>query len=277
MRSQNRRFIWPTAAIAVASLACSLLPFGLGGQDNDSRIATLEAELKDARAEATAEAQADITAEPTPQTILYDDFESESDAFSLGENASVHEGALYLGPYEECANDVANFDQPVDCMVVCEACGGRLSDYHLKVNFAFEDGLSDREFGVILRLVDLNANGLLDREDYLLALGFDIFDNLWQVYLHEPDKIDPWDRVASGKAGFLQAGRMNELEVSVTQDGGLVEIRLNQRYLATLTGGKAEPGQHVVSPWFDSGAVGLIGLGRRVQARFDDFVLEAPE
>lgn len=277
MKERTRTLMGALALLAAAGLACSQLPFGLGGQDSDSQIATLEAELSDARAQATAEAEGAAPAEQVQQTILDEDFEGESNAFSLGEGASVYEGALHIGPYEECANDVANFDQPVDCLVVCEACGRALSNYHLKVNFTFEDGLSDREFGVILRLVDQNADGLLDREDYLIALGFNIFENLWQVYVHQPDKLDPWDRVAGGQAGFLQAGRMNELEVSVTEDGGLMDIRLNQRYLATLTGGKAEPGQHVIAPWVDSGAIGLIGLGRRVQARFDDFVLEAPE
>jgi len=69
---------------------------------------------------------------------------------------------------------------------------------------------------------------------------------------------------------------MNELEISVTEDGRLIEIRLNQRFLESLTGGEAEPSLRSVTPWFDSGAIGLIGLGRGVQARFDDFVLEAP-
>jgi len=266
------------SALAVGALACSLLPFGLGAQDSESRIATLEAQLQNARAEATAEAEnasaPDDSAEPA--MLLEDDFEGGSGTFLLGEGSSLDDGALFLGPYDECANDVANFDLPVDCMVVCETCGRGLSNYHLKVRFAFEDGLSDREFGVILRLLDQDVDGLLDREDYLLALGFNIFDNSWHVYLHEPDKLDPWSSVSSGQAGFLQAGRMNELEITVTEDGRLMEIRLNQRFLELLTGDEAEPGRRPVSPWFDSGAVGLIGLGRGVQARFDDFVLEAP-
>lgn len=281
MKPQKRRVPGlPMAALstlAIGVLACSLLPFGLGAQDSGSRIATLEAQLQGARAEATAEAKSasapDESAEPA--TLIEEDFEGESSGFLLGEGASLHDGALFLGPYDECANDVANFDLPVDCMVVCETCGRALANYHLKVRFTFEDGLSDREFGVILRLLDQDVDGLLDREDYLLALGFNIFDNSWHVYLHEPDKLDPWSSVSSGQAGFLQAGRMNELEITVTEDGQLMEIRLNQRFLELFTGGEAEPGQRPVSPWFDSGAIGLIGLGRGVQARFDDFVLES--
>ena len=128
---------------------------------------------------------------------------------------------------------------------------------------------------MILRLVDQDVDGLLDREDYLLALGFNIFENRWQVYLHEPDKLEPWRLVSSGQAGFLQVGRMNSLEITVTEGGRLMEIRLNERFLDLLTGGDPEPGQRQVTPWFDEGAVGFIGLGRGVQARFDDFSLEA--
>lgn len=261
------------SALALSSLTCSLL----GSQDADARIATLEAQLQEARAEATAEASnAAAPAGGAEQTtLLEEDFDSETGALLIGEGASLVNGALLLGPYEECANDVANFDQPVGCMVVCESCGRSLSNYHLRVSFTFEDGLSDREFGVILRLVDQDVDGLLDREDYLLALGFNIFENKWNVYLHEPDKLEPWRVVSSGQAGYLQPGRLNALEVSATDGGQLMEINLNERFLETLTGGDAEPGQRPVSPWSDAGAVGLIGLGRGVQARFDDFILES--
>ena len=279
MDNQSRRYSGAfLSALAVGVLGCSLLPFGLGSQDSSSQIGTLEAQLKDARAEATARAEGGAAPAESAelQPLLEEDFEGVSSAFLLGEGASIHDGALFLGPYDECANDVANFDLPVDCMVVCESCGPDLSNYHLKVKFTFEEGLSEREFGVILRLVDQDVDGLLDREDYLLALGFNIFEGSWQVYVHEPDKLEPWRSVAGGQGGFLQPGRMNELEITVTEDGRLMEIRLNQQLLELLTGGESDPGEHSVTPWSDSGSVGFLALGRGVQARFDDFILETP-
>jgi hypothetical protein len=271
------------SVVSLSAMTCSL-PFGLGEQDPDTRIATLEAELQGARSEATAQsatAPAEtvaVTTKTVAETtdLLEENFEGESTIFQLGEGEVLQDGVLILGPYEECANDVANFDQPVGCMVVCQTCGRDQTDYRLRVNFAFEEGLSDREFGVILRLVDEDSDGLLDREDYLLALGFNIFENRWRIYLHEPDRLEPWRRVASGAAGYLLPGRMNELEVTVTEGGQLMEIMLNERFLDRLTGVKAKPGERPVAPWVDSGAVGLIGLGRGVQARFDDFVLTSP-
>lgn len=276
----NQPKMWGAALVALTAVSLGAtscnVPFGLGGQDPDARIATLEAELQVARSEATAQVGA-APAERAPETTdLEEDFEGESTIFQLGEGEALQDGALILGPYEECANDVANFDEPVGCMVVCQVCGRDLTNYRLRVNFTFEDGLSDREFGVILRLVDEDVDGLLDREDYLLALGFNVFDNRWRIYLHEPDRLDPWRRVSSGAAGFLQPGRMNELEVTVTEGGQLMLIMLNERFLERLTGGKADPGQRPVAPWMDSGAVGLIGLGRGVQARFDNFVITSP-
>ncbi|MFQ5921664.1 MAG: hypothetical protein ACE5M4_02375 [Anaerolineales bacterium] len=263
------------SAVSLGAMTCSL-PLGLGGQDPDARIATLEAELQGARSEATAQAGTAPAERAAETTDLEEDFEGESTIFQLGEGEVLQDGALLLGPYQECANDVANFDEPVGCMVVCQDCGRDLTDYRLRVNFTFEDGLSDREFGVILRLVDEDVDGLLDREDYLLALGFNVFDNRWRIYLHEPDRLEPWRRVSKGKAGFLQPGRMNELEVTVTEGGQMMLIMLNERVLDRLTGGEPEPGQRPVAPWMDSGAVGLIGLGRGVQARFDNFVITSP-
>lgn len=270
----QKRNSHPAALLALTALALGVL--GCGRGDPEARIAALEAELREARAEATAEASGvDAPEEGAEEgTLVQEDFESESSAFSVGEGASLNDGALLVGPFEECANDVANFDAPVGCLVVCQTCGTALSNYHLTVSFAFEGGVSEREFGVILRLADADGDGLLDREDYLLALGFNVFENRWRVYLHEPDKLDPWRVVSSDLAGFLQSGRMNQLEVSVTDGGGLMEIRLNEQQLERLTGGQAEPGQRLVEPWIDAGAVGFIGLGRGVQVRFDDFLLE---
>jgi len=273
----NQLKMWGATAVALLTVSLGAascnLPFGAGEEEPDTRIATLEAELQGARSEATAQAgnvPDELAAETTD---LDEDFEGESSIFQLGENEVLQDGALILGPYQECANDVANFDEPVGCMVVCQECGSDLTDYRLRVNFTIEDGLSDREFGVILRLVDEDLDGMLDREDYLLALGFNIFENRWRIYLHEPDRLEPWSRVASGAAGFLLPGRMNELEVTVTEDGQLMLITLNERFLDRLTGDKAEPGERSVTPWIDSGAVGLIGLGRGVQARFDNFMI----
>jgi hypothetical protein len=280
MDIQRRRcgapFLASLSALAIGVLACSLLPFGLGGEDSDSEIATLEAQLQEARAEATARAERGAGSNETaePGTLLEDDFEEDSGAFLLGSGASVQDGSLFLGPYDECAKDVANFDLPVDCMVVCQACGREISDYQMRVKFTYEEGLTEREFGVIVRLADQDLDGLLDREDYLLALGFNIFEGTWNVYMHEADKIDPWRPVSGGPAGFLQAGRMNELEITATEVGRLMEIRLNQQLLELMTGGESDPGEHVISPWMDSGSIGFIALGRGVQARFDDFILE---
>jgi hypothetical protein len=264
------------SVLALGAITCNALPIGLGRQEPEARIATLESELREARRDATAEAEGGpAPAEDEREAgTVQEDFEGEATAFQLGEGAALDEGALLLGPFEECANDVANFDAPIGCIVVCETCGRTLSSYHMRVGFSFEDGLSDREFGVILRLADEDGDSLLDREDYLLALGFNIFENRWRVYLHEPDKLEPWRRVSSGQAGFLLPGRTNVLDVTVTDDGRRMEIRLNDRQLDLLTGGEAEPNERSVAPWIDAGAVGLIGLGRGVQARFDDFILE---
>lgn len=276
------RFRRPGAAIitlAILAMTCSPLPFGLGGsgQDAESRVATLEAELQEARETASAEAASEAEEPLLPSggggSLVEEDFEADTGTFLLDSGASIEDGALLIGPYESCANDVANFDEPVGCITVCEACGRTLSEYKLEVEFTFEDGLSDREFGVALRFVDEDGDSMLDRPDFLLALGFNIFENRWRIYLHEPEKIEPWRVIASDQAGFLRPGRMNQLEVLATESGSLMEIRLNDRFLARLTGDPPEPGQRLVEPWQDAGALGIIGLGRGVKARFDNFTL----
>ena len=266
----------PVAAMLVAAMACTTLPFGLGQPDPDDRVATLEAELQAARATAGAAPQADnqTTTQVAPVNAVAQDFTESADAFDLGEAARVEDGALLLGPYALCANDVANFDQPVGCLVICRECGRQLSDFRLSVDFTFEEGLSDREFGVILRWVDEDLDGTIDRPDYLLAIGFNIFDNRWRLYLHGPGEIEPWELVGQGEAGFLLPGRLNEFEAVATEGGQYMDLYLNGSRLTRITGGDCEPGERLVQPWVNAGAVGLLGLGRGVQARFDNFSVE---
>lgn len=265
------------AALALLAITCSPLPGGLfpGQGDAAGRVETLEAELQQARGTATSEAveEADEKSEARQTRHIEANFDENSGPFDLGPQVSVEDGGLLIGPYELCANDVGNFDEPVDCITVCQECGADLSEYELNIEFTFENGLTDREFGVVLRFVDENQDGMIDRPDYLLALGFNTFENRWRLYLHEPDRIEPWRVIASNQAGFLRPGRMNQLHVLASEGGQLFEVLLNERFLTRITGDPPEPGERLVQPWASSGSLGLIGLGRGVQARFDNFVL----
>jgi hypothetical protein len=211
----------------------------------------------------------------TPGDVIQDAFDQDLGTFPLGEGMQISDGAYLLGPFEECANDVGNFDNPVDCNVVCQTCGTDLVNFRLNLQFTFEDGLSDRSYGVILRFVDENGDSMLDSEDYLLALGFDTFNNRFTVYIHIPNKIEPWEVVKAGQAGLLRAGRLNHLEITASNDGRLMEITLNEAKIVILTADHPKPGEVLVRDWADSGAVGFVILGRRVQARYDNFSLEA--
>lgn len=280
--SNRSRLAVAFSLLAAAALACSSLPFNLGGSqpDSASRIATLESELRSAKATATAEGAqpptrsqlaAATTAPSGSGATVEEHFDTATQAFALGADAQVSDGALLLGPYKSCANDVANFDQPVDCLKACLTCGQDLSTFHLTTSFRLESGLSDREFGVILRFDDQNGDSQIDRADYLLALGFNIYDNQWRLYLHEPNQIDPWHVVGQGLAGFLGTDRMNAVDVNATDGGRKMVISLNDSVITRLTADQPSPGERLVTPWADSGQVGLLVLGRGVQARFDDF------
>jgi hypothetical protein len=262
------------SVLALGAITCNALPFGLGRQEPEARIATLEAELREARRDATAQAEGGTasTQDEVEAATVQEDFEGETAAFQLGDGAALSDGALLLGPFENVPmtwptsmrrSAASWYARPAAApcpATICEPA-------------SFEDGLSDR-----VRCDPAPGGRRCGRpagsEDYLLALGFNIFENRWRIYLHEPDKLEPWRTISGDRAGFLLPGRMNVLDVTVTDSGRRMEIRLNDRLLELLSGGEAEPNERSVAPWIDSGAVGLIGLGRGVQARFDDFRLE---
>lgn len=216
----------------------------------------------------------DLVPNGSIRTAVEDSFDTQSETFLLGEGSVIRDGALFLGPFEECANDVPNFDNPVNCGAVCLTCGAEVSNYVLEVEFAFEEGVSDRIFGVMLRFHDVNGDSLLDREDYLLALGFNTFTGMWHVYVHAADQLYPWYLVKRGPAGLRIPGKPNRLEATASNAGRLFEVTLNESRIFTLTADAPRPGETYVQDWVDQGGVGFIALGRRVTGRYDHFRFE---
>jgi hypothetical protein len=221
-----------------------------------------------------------LSREPTEQIAaapgekVEDGFDSDIGTFALAEGVQVQDGALILGPFDQCAEDVAAFDSPIDCNAVCLTCGASLTNYHMQADISFAEGLSDKQWGVILRFVDEDGDGLLDREDYLLVIGFDVYDNAWSIFYHIPDALAPWFHVKSGKAGLRGQNLPNRFEATASDGGRMIEVRLNDKRLVLLTADAPQPGETLIKDWAESGAVGFVALGRRVQARYDNFVLE---
>jgi hypothetical protein len=291
----RRRLIIPLTALAALALG-TMMCSSLGGssaegtdtsQDISATLEVLQQELADAQATAGAASAASPPtaaptkeAEPTEQVAaapggrVEDGFDSDIGTFALSEGVQVQDGALLLGPFDQCAEDVAAFDSPIDCNAVCLTCGANLTNYRMQADISFADGLSDKQWGIILRFVDQNGNELLDREDYLLVIGFDVYDNAWAVYVHIPDAVAPWLLVKSGSAGLRSQGSPNLFEATASNDGRMIDVRLNDKRLVLLTADAPQPGETLIKDWADSGSVGFVDLGRRVQARFDNFVLE---
>ncbi len=291
----RRRLLIPLTVLALLALS-TMMCLSLGGsstegtdasQDVSATLEALQQELANAQATAGAAGVAvpptaapPEPGEPTEQMAaapgekVEDSFDSDIGTFSLSEGVQIQNGALLLGPFEQCAEDVAAFDSPIDCNAVCLTCGTNLTNYRMQADIAFADGLSDKQWGVILRFVDENGNGLLDREDYLLVIGFDVYDNAWAIYVHIPDAVAPWFHVKSGKAGLRGQGNPNRFEATASNNGRMIDIRLNDKRLVLLTADAPQPGETLIKDWAESGSVGFVDLGRRVQARFDNFVLE---
>ena len=284
----------PLLALAVLALSTSMCSrsSSSGGSDTDADVlGTLEAmqvELDNAKATAEAASAAvapaatsagqalptEQVAAPAPGQSVEDKFDSDIGTFRLGEGVQIQNGALLVGPFEQCAEDVASFDAPVNCIVVCQTCGSNVANYHMVLDIAFADGLSDKGFGVLLRFDDQNGDMMLDREDYYLDFAFNAFENEWSIFVHVPDEVNPWFRVKSGPAGLRARNAPNKLEITASNNGRIIDIFLNDSRLAKLTADAPQPGETLIEEWAESGAVGFTATGRRVQARYDNFVFE---
>jgi hypothetical protein len=243
----------------------------------DNAKATAEAASAGVAPAATSAGQAlptEQVAQAAAGQRVEDSFESDIGTFVLNENVQIQNGALLVGPFEQCAEDVASFDAPVNCIAVCQTCGTGLINYHMELDIAFADGLSDKGFGVLLRFDDQNGDMLLDREDYYLDIAFNAFENEWSIFVHIPDEVSPWFRIKSGPAGLRARNAPNKLEITASNNGRIIDIFLNDSRLAKLTADAPQPGETLIEEWAESGAVGFTATGRRVQARYDNFLLE---
>lgn len=290
----RRRGPLPLLALAILALGTAMCSRGTAPDETGAGpdvLATLEAmQVELDNAKATAEAASGGAAEPAaageltsptqevtvpaPGQRVEDSFDSDLGTFRLGPGVEIQNGALLVGPFETCAEDVASFDEPVNCIAVCQTCGSNSINYHMLLDIAFSDGLSDKGFGVVLRFVDHNSDMMLDREDYYLDLSFNAFENEWSVFVHLPDEVRPWYRVKSGPAGLRARSAPNKLEITASNNGRLIDIFLNDKRLLKLTADAPQPGETLIEEWADSGAVGFTTTGRRVQGRYDNFLFE---
>ena len=294
MRYRCSRLCIPLLLLVVIALSATACTLGSSSDESESgpdvaaTLAAMQVELDNAKATAEAAsaaalptaASADQVAPteeivaPVPGQMVEDRFDSDIGTFILTEGVQIQNGALLLGPFEQCAEDVAAFDAPVNCTAVCQICGSSLMNYRMELDISFADGLSDKGFGVVLRFVDHNGDMMLDREDYYLVLMFNTFENEWSIFVHVPDEVAPWYWVKSGSAGMRAQNAPNKLEVTASNGGRIIDIFLNDKRLVKLTADAPQPGETLIENWANSGAVGFAATGRRVTARYDNFVLE---
>jgi len=211
------------------------------------------------------------TATIEPGVVIEESFNTDNGAFNYSATILFENNALLLGPEESCALDRPDYVRPAGCLAVCQVCLAPSNDFQMGIDLMFGSGVSEREFGIILRFVDENGDGLLGDEDYLMAIGMNIFTNQINVYVHEPGSGLGLNLIESKDGGFNQTGVYNRLEL-LSEDGGRqIDVLINDARVFRLRGYSSEPGETFVEDWVDSGSVGLILLQRGVQAQYAGF------
>lgn len=226
----------------------------------------------------SAQQTAAIGPTATPTIDLGNDIEEEfttdTGVFSLTGNYLLENDMLFLGPEDSCALDRPDYVQPAGCLALCQACYAPSGNFSMGVDLMFASGVSEREFGIVLRFVDENEDGLLGDEDYLLVIGINIFTNEIKIYLHEPGNSLPMELIEGKEGGFYPVGTSNRLDV-ISDDGGRqMDVLINDSRVFRLRGFSSEPGETFIEPWVENGEVGLILLQRGVQVQYDNFIFE---
>jgi hypothetical protein len=225
----------------------------------------------------TASAGPTLTETIRPMALVSDDFSQDIGLFTYTVGAAFGDGTLLLGPAESCSLDRPDYVQPVGCLALCQACSSLSGNYSMRIDSRYAEGVSEREFGVILRFVDEDRDGLLGDGDYLLAMGINIFTNEVKIYVHEPGSGLPMQLVEAKEGGFYSSTLFNTFEIISSDGGREMDVLMNESRIFRLRGYSSEPGETFVEPWVDSGAVGLMLLQRGVQAQYDNFSFQPLE
>ena len=194
------------------------------------------------------------TASPEPTATLslhpiqlYDDFSSYGVTWLNCEVCEYKNDAFYICPYPVSG---AFKSHPV----VCQECG-KVTYYRMSVVATFQDGQSDRGYGLLLRWAD----------DYITTL--EILP--WQiVYIYKLDfNSNTWEILDGRWSGAIKAGTSpNKLEVYVTesQQGRTdISVSINGKVVFIVWG---QPK--------DQTEVGLVVTGHALEVSFDDFEFE---
>jgi len=188
-----------------------------------------------------------------------DDFSQDKGNFELftGGQAQVANGAFYLGKFSDCADIGSN--NPFGCFSTCLTCG-KASDYEMAVDSTYINGVSGRTFGIVLRFVDNNGNGLVDSDDYYLDFEYSAFDGYYYVWEHRSD--GKWYVIDQNYSkSIVLYSTVNHLRAVATNGGADIDVYANGDNWVT----------GVTKIPFTEGTVGLVIGGRALQAAFDNF------
>jgi hypothetical protein len=178
---------------------------------------------------------------------LYDDFSSYQVNWLNCEVCEYKNDALYIGPYPVSGAYQAHF-------AICQECG-LVTYYRISVVATFEEGVSTRGYGLLLRYT----------EDYVITVEI----TPWQT-------VDVWKYDLSSQtyecldwkgSGAVKAGaQSNRIEVYVSESGqGRTDISVSINY------------KNILIIWGqpkDQSPVGLTVFGHAQEVSFDDFVFE---
>jgi len=168
---------------------------------------------------------------------------------------------FYLGPFDECSD--IDSTTPFGCFSLCIVCG-YLSNYDMKVDVAYVDGVSSRLFGLILRFIDNDGDGFANEGDYLLYFGLSVYNQSFRIWERSTD--GNWNLVAESFEGSIRGGsKTNNLRAVATDNGSTIDLYINNTKVNTVTGVP-----------YDAGAVGFVLDGRAVTIGFDNFEISVP-
>ncbi len=197
------------------------------------------------------------TASPEPTATLslhpiqiYDDFSSYGINWLICEECMYKNDALYMGPWPSSGAYIQHF-------AICQDCG-LVTYYYMSVIATYEDGPSERGYGLLLRLTD----------EYAITLEITPLQTVavWKLDL----ETGAFDLLDGRWSGAVKAGaQTNHIEVYVTESSqGRTDISVSVN------------GKNVFIVWGqpkDQSPVGLTLWGHALEVQFDDFIFDEYE
>ena len=238
--------------------------------------ATIDALQAQPGFQATATQGAPMVEPGGAENIFQTKFDLDEGYFTLVDpkKSVIENNALFMGKFEMCADFALELDRPQGCLAICKTCG-TVSDYDVRFEETYVEGLVDRYTGFALRFNDNDGNNMIDRGDYFLGFIYDYYPgHYWGLWELVPSDFPVWKLLLKGEPNLRgKSTKPVMIRIVSWHDGQRIIVFMNDVPMVRIQNEDPEKLQGIpyLKDMPDSGLIGFWVAQHDVRIKYDNF------